>query len=281
MRYILIAVLIIILIVFIFTSSVTKNFKSLIGNLPKFTSTSSFLFSPPNYTFYSGWGSTSETSTFSNYKTSSYFKKVRIESIKNLVDYQPKYEEISLVADGISDKVDITGWSLVSNKNNFVITFGIKNLDFSKSFQESNIVLKKGDRVKIYSTYSPLGVNFALNKCSGYLNNGYFFVPPLEKNCPRPEKRDIAHLSGICQEYILKLDSCEIPKLFQINNSDPACLGYLNKINYQGCFEKYKNASDFYTKEWRIFMGREILDDLHDKVLLFDRNGLLVDEYIY
>ncbi|MGC8775796.1 MAG: hypothetical protein ACP5QN_00560, partial [Minisyncoccia bacterium] len=79
-----------------------------------------------------------------------------------------------------------------------------------------------------------------------------------------------------------KLNTCEIPKNFnQADPNDPRCLSYLKNINYQGCFNKNKNNFDFYEKEWRIFMGREILDDLHDRVLLYDNKGLIVDEYLY
>ncbi|MGB9608959.1 MAG: hypothetical protein ACPL3E_01130, partial [Minisyncoccia bacterium] len=271
MRYILIGILVIILIVFILSIGIFQNLKS-VSNFFKFNfnfPTSSMVYMPYNYSGNSFGNSNITTSSipFKKSELSPYYGKVKIENIKNLVNEFPRYEEIVLAVNNLNnEKINITGWSLVSNKSNFVITFGLKDLDFSKVFKETNILLESGDRVKIYSTYSPVNVNFKLNKCIGYLNDYYNFIPKLPENCPKIEKRDIAHLSGLCQEYILKLNTCEIPKNFnQADPNDPRCLSYLKNINYQGCFNKNKNNFDFYEKEWRIFMGREILDDLHDR----------------
>lgn len=282
MRYILIFVLIIIFIIFLFTIGIFNNlnFKKINFFSNNFSTSSLYSYLPYNNFYLSSPKSNNNLKDVPKEKISPYAGKIKIENIKNYKN-NLNYEEIVLAANNLknNEKIDITGWSLVSNKSNFVITFGLKNLDFSQVFKESNIVLGNRYKVKIYSTYSPVGVNFELNKCAGYLNESYNFIPKLPQNCPKIEKRDIAHLSGICQEYILNLKACELPKQFEI--SDPACLNYLKNINYQGCFQKNKNNLDFYSKEWFIFMGREILDDLHDKVILYDRKGLIVDEYFY
>lgn len=289
MRYILVGTLIIILIVFLINIGVFKNLQSLnFASFFKYTlPTSTYSYIPVSdnvnnksnntYLFNSNY-SNPNLKDFKKSEISPYAGKIKIERV-NISNY----EEIILSAYGLqnNEKVNISGWSLVSNKSNFVITFGLKNLDFSKVFKESNILLENGYRVKIYSTYNPIGVNFELNKCIGYLNDFYHFIPKLPEICSKIEKRDIAHLSGVCQEYILKLKTCEIPKQFIVNDNDPRCFNYLKNINYQGCLDKNKNSSDFYLKEWRIFMGREILDNLHDKVILYDNKGLVVDEYIY
>lgn len=291
MKYILPAIFIIILIVFLLTNRFWQYISGGITSFFKtFNTTSSSGWAPnitpPKWFTEWNWGGDSyyigtNTSDFKKEEFSPFYKKVVIESVK--INSNPKYEEIILAAAQLTanQNIDITGWSIVSNKNYFVITTALKELDFKKVFQQNNIFLKSGEKVKIYSTISPINVNFKGNQCIGYLNNNYDFVPKLPQNCPDIVKRDIAHLNGLCQEFILKLNKCELPVHPPIEASDVLCLNYLKNINYQGCFEKNKNNSNFDTKEWYIFMGREILDDLHDKVLLFDRSGKVVDEYLY
>jgi hypothetical protein len=289
MRYILIFVLIIIFIVFLVSIGIFKNIKSLkplkdlfFGGFP----TSSFSYLPTQSSLNTSFNHLNSNlpEGFKQNEISPYFGKIKIESIKNFGNQFPRYEEIVLSANGLSnnEKINISGWSLFSNKSNFIITFGLKSLDFSRVFKEASIILEPQDKVKIYSSYSPINVNFKLNKCTGYLNDFYNFIPELPNDCQKPSKKEIATLSGLCQEYILKLKTCEVPKnIGEADPSDPKCLNYLKDINYQGCFNKYKNDLDFYQKEWRIFMNKEILDDLHDRVLLYDNKGLVVDEYIY
>ena len=284
MRYVLIIVFIIIIIVFIFTIGVFKNFKSLVNNF-SFNFSSSTLFMPSNnYTKnYFSYFTTVETSSslpegFKEKDLSSYFKKIQIQSVK-IYNTPIPYEEIIISANNTENKVNLSGWSIKSNKNHFVLVNAVSKLDFSKVFKPENILLEKGGKVQIYSTYSPLGIDFKSNKCIGYLNESYNFIPKIAVNCPQIEKRKIAYLSGACQDYILKLSNCEIPKNPPVFDVD--CLNFIKKINYQGCYDTYKNNSDFFLKDYYIFMGRKILDDLHDRVLLFDNKGLLVDEYIY
>lgn len=290
MKYILPAIFIIILIVFLLTNKFWQDISGGFSSLFKgINSTSSFLYSDKYFNSFSNWGSDwganysnqTNTSSFKKEDLSPYYKKVVIEKIK--INSAPKYEEIILRAQqfGSNQNLDISGWSLVSNTSQFVIVGAVKELDFKKVFQEKNIVLKNGEAVKIYSTPSPIYVNFKGNQCIGYLNQFYSFIPKLSEECPQISKKDIAHLSGLCQEYILNLKKCELPNNPPTQSLDSACMNYLKNINYNGCFERNKNNLNFYTKDWYVFMGREILDDLHDKVFLFDKNGKIVDEYIY
>jgi len=286
MRYVLIIVFIIIIIVFIFTIGVFKNFKSLVNNFSFNFSSSTLFMSANNYAknYFSYFGTSGTSSPFSlpeGFKEkdlSPYFKKIQIQSVK-IYNTPIPYEEIIISANNTENKVNLSGWSIKSNKNHFVLVNAVSKLDFSKVFKPENIFLEKGGKVLIYSTYSPLGIDFKSNKCIGYLNESYNFIPKLPTNCPQIEKRKIANLSGVCQDYILKLGTCEIPKNPPVFEVD--CLNFIKKINYQGCYDTYKNDLDFFSKDYYVFMGRKILDDLHDRVLLFDNKGLLVDEYIY
>jgi len=60
------------------------------------------------------------------------------------------------------------------------------------------------------------------------------------------------------------------------------CRAYLNTVaTYGSCFEKYSQDKDFLSSEWRLWVNNDILDSQHDRLNLFDNNGLLVSDYVY
>ena len=67
----------------------------------------------------------------------------------------------------------------------------------------------------------------------------------------------------------------------QIPTNDYACQQFLATLNYKGCFEAHESDADFFSNQWWAWTGSNILDPSHDVVNLYDRNGLLVDEYTY
>ena len=138
--------------------------------------------------------------------------------------------------------------------------------------------------VYIYSSVSAFGRNLRLNKCTGYLENTYDFIPSLPRNCPTIPRSEMYYLKGSCQNYLNSLSSCKVP---DPNNTivawDENCRQFVERanINYKGCFDRYRTDPDFLSKEWWVWIGINILDPYHDRVLLLDKNGLLVDIYIY
>lgn len=151
---------------------------------------------------------------------------------------------------------------------------------------ERDIALARGEVAYIFSSASPLGRNIKLNKCAGYLENSLDFTPALPRSCPRDANRaEIVNLKGKCQDYILSLGTCAEP---DINHrdviDDRECQVYLvERYGYRGCFDRYSGDADFLSGEWHVW-AKELfpdLDDRHDRVLLFDREGLLVDLYTY
>ena len=67
-----------------------------------------------------------------------------------------------------------------------------------------------------------------------------------------------------------------------IQNEEP-CRNFINeRFGYPVCFEQNRLRPNFLSDEWRVYVNRSsILDPLHDRVLLLDRNSLLVDMYTY
>lgn len=179
------------------------------------------------------------------------------------------------------DFLAVTGWVIKAKKGEYVIprASGV----YSSYSVPGDIVLKSGERVEIYSSKSPLG-NLRLNKCTGYLETLFDFTPQLPQSCPRSyySNSDLYPFTPKCQDYVRSLGSCRIPETnFLWLTGDSACRSFLDTINYGGCLQKHQADSDFLAREWRVWTDRKILQEGHDRLLLFDSTGLLVDEYVY
>lgn len=87
----------------------------------------------------------------------------------------------------------------------------------------------------------------------------------------------------------MSLGSCEIPSADNYNSfpgtdQGNTCRAYLNTISYGNCFNKYRNDGDFLLNEWWLWIDKntfDIFDLRHDAVRLFDKEGKLVDQYVY
>lgn len=185
--------------------------------------------------------------------------------------------------------VNITGWKVKSNRLEFIIPQAVEIYQPSGVQTDSDIVLNTNNYVSIYSGTSANNKNMRLNKCSGYLENNFDFTPLLPQNCPTVYKNryEITHLSGQCQTYLFSLGSCKPIDIAFYNSLTGTsegndCRAYLNTVGtYGSCFEKYKRDKDFLSNEWKIWVGENILDSQHDRVNLFDKDGLLVSDYVY
>ena len=217
---------------------------------------------------------------------SPYFEKVQISSVSTYSwgNYPKSISLYSYLQDG--ESIDISGWKIKSNRSEIGIpkAIGVYRPDGG---EETDIILSGSNYINIYNAKSPVNKNFRLNKCTGYLENFYDFNPPLPMNCPYINRSEISYLYGECQSYIFSLSSCKMPET-SFYNSLPGsergndCRAYLNTINFGNCYSKYRNDKDFLSSEWRIWIeGDWFIDSLHDRIRIFDKEGLLADEYIY
>lgn len=240
-----------------------------------FTSPSSSAYFPsiPDYQIPSG---------FTRADLSPYFNKVKISSAY-FSSYGSAPSQIQLYAYLTpGERVNVTGWLIRGNRGSVYIPQAVDVYDPSGLAPQSDIYLKNGDVLYIYSTTSGVGVNLHLNKCIGYLSNTNIFNPPLPLNCPYINRSDIANFTGQCQTYIMSLATCQMPAANPpIPQNDYGCLAFINKLNYGGCFSVHRSDYDFLSNEWRVWTGSQFLDFQHDRLLLFDRQGLLVSEYTY
>ncbi|MFH1346688.1 MAG: hypothetical protein ABIH10_00365 [Spirochaetota bacterium] len=220
---------------------------------------------------------------------SPYFQKIRISSAyySSFSGYPSQIQIYSNLSK--DEKVDITGWKIKSNSDKEIIIPGAVNLyDLSSFLFDSNIVLSSNGYVSIYSNTSAVSRNLRLNKCTGYLENDYDFIPQLPRNCPSlsSPRSNIQYLSGACQSYLFSLGSCQVPDVSFYNslpgNDDGnACRAFLSDISYYSCIKEHRNDLDFYLNDWRVWINKNILDSQHDAVKLFDSQGLLVYQYVY
>jgi hypothetical protein len=218
---------------------------------------------------------------------SPFFQKIRISSVSysSFSGYPSQIQIYSNLSK--NENVNITGWKIKSNTGKEIIIPQAVNLyDLSNFLYDSDIILSASGYVSIYGNSSIISRNLRLNKCIGYLENDYDFVPQLPRNCPQASRSSVQYLSGQCQSYVLSLGSCQVPDVsfynsLPGNDSGNACRAFLSNINYYSCVKEHRNDLDFYLNDWRVWVGKNILDSQHDTIKLFDNKGLFVDQYIY
>ena len=227
---------------------------------------------------------------FTAAQLSPYYGKVRLNWVR------PAYGSSGVAEFSLSsalqsgESLAITGWRLASNKSAYAAVIPQAVFDYKPlgALIDGPITLTSGSRVSVIGGVSPLGKNFQLNKCTGYLNDLYAFNPSLPSNCPTPyDRSEITTFPGNCQSFILSLYGCRTIKPDDINRAagyqDAACRAFLDRFNFNACYERHSQNADFYSGEWRVWLGNIFIpfDREHDRILLFDDRGLLVDQYVY
>lgn len=196
--------------------------------------------------------------------------------------YPNQFMKITLRNDGVP--IDTTRWTLTAGAGKFVIPQGKEVYNSSSVDQPRNIVLGSGDYLFVFGQNSPMDMNFRINKCFGYLNSVYKFNPVLSNYCPRPEKSEMTDVSIACQNYLVGLSTCEVPNPDDLNKyaEDTACRTFAtSRLNYTGCFNRYRYDSDFLGREWYTYGGVNIMKEKDDVLVLRDAEGLYIDEYTY
>jgi len=214
---------------------------------------------------------------------SPYFGKVEIKELEpgtktssSLITLDTDLEK--------GEQINMTGWQLQGR---------IKSFDFSKGIQSyhpifnpvpnEDIIIKRDDTIYLSAASTPLGLAhvFKTNQCTGYLDDLSDFPIPIPEDCPDIERDDLFEVDESCQEYILDLDACEVPK--DTYALDSECRNYVtNKIGYGSCFSKYSKYNDFLGDEWHMYLNFNLVltGECHT-LYLRDQNGLFVNKYYY
>lgn len=137
--------------------------------------------------------------------------------------------------------------------------YAVKFFRLGEINEPTEITLGNREKVIRSPKPSPLGVNFQVNKCSGYLNQFLAFEPPLAPpagGCPEPD------LSGLnpafpanqeCLAFIATIPACTTPLTFP-NNLSPNCQNFIKEeFNYNACFDTHQSDPNFLLPEWRVY----------------------------
>jgi len=214
---------------------------------------------------------------------SPYIDNVTISSIRKETS-----NNVSLINLRIRPKqgetINISGWTVKTRKGTVSIPQAMEY--YKISYNPKNIIINGNATVYLIGSSSPLGSNksFRLNKCFGYLAETRNFYPRISKSCPKLKIEQISFLTPYCQDFIIKQSGCRMPNYsaeFKVS-TDSTCVSYiLDYFTYNGCSKTYFKDENYLKNYWYIYLGKNIIEPLHDTIYIYDEYGLLVDEYTY
>ncbi len=229
-------------------------------------------------------------------KRSPYYDKIRMSNISGLYQDNPNEEYLSLSTNlKKNETLKITDWYLKSEVTGYYTIIGqAALLPFPFAKTESNVVLQQGDRVYLIKGFSPIGISFRTNKCTGYFEENRTFYPSLSLQCPLSKDENLPRFSNVYDRNDECLNIIErIPRCVTRDNEfirdlpdtvSSACKTYITtQINYNTCIAKHLGDTDFPGNEYRIYLNKfgPLWRTRHDKIDLHDEKGLIVDSISY
>ncbi|MEK7610481.1 MAG: hypothetical protein AAB468_01915 [Patescibacteria group bacterium] len=224
-------------------------------------------------------------------------------------EYQANQEYIELSASGSNQApINISGWQLANRPNWRRFYPSIVPIPFATQLYitpdlpvRDPIVLAPGGRAVVVTGRPPLvglyrvAHSFRVNQCSGYLNErDYGFVPSLSSICPRVgTAAELNLLDEDCYDFVRSAPSCRVPEFERRGDIDyvdnyaspsPNCRQFIQaRFNYPDCLARHSGDPDFWTDDWRIFLGQpgEMWGKSRETIALYDRDGKLVDQLNY
>jgi hypothetical protein len=229
-------------------------------------------------------------------KRSPYYGKVSMSSISGLNNSDPNREYTTLSTNLKNDeKVNITGWYLKSETTGYYAIIGQASLlpfPFTKNYND--VVLQKNDQVILTKGFSPIGISFRTNKCTGFFEENREFTPSLPFECPKPKSEKLPKFSenfdrnDECLDIIDDLPRCKtVSSAFIRDLPDTvvtSCKNYMTaQINYNSCVAKHFDDTDFPGNQYRIYLNKfgPLWRNKREKINLYDRAGLIVDSIDY
>lgn len=229
-------------------------------------------------------------------KRSPYYSKIRMSGISGLYQSDPNKEYLSLSVNLKKDEViKITGWYLKSEITGYYAIIGkAALLPFPFTKTENDVVLAQGDKVYLTKGFSPIGISFRTNKCTGYFEENRTFTPGLSLQCPRAKEEKLPTFSSVydrndeCVNIIERIPRCAT-KDSEFFRSLPdtvpsSCRTYIEtQVNYNACVALHFSDTNFPGNEYRVYLNRfgPLWRQKHDKINLHDENGLVVDTLNY
>ncbi len=212
---------------------------------------------------------------------SPYKGKIKISYVSGYSD-KPEYESISIENRSDRENISITGFVIQSDRASFTVPRAF-NLPGFEAVAQDPVLLKPRGRALITAGMQARMMDFRENICTGYFSETSEFIPYLSQSCPRPETKNLLYLSDRCLSLMERTPSCRMPNT-RDTFIESDCSEYLSRnLNYVGCVNNYRGRSDFFSDQWLIWMQRkeEFFRNTHDKIILQDPQGRIVDEYSY
>lgn len=212
---------------------------------------------------------------------SSLRDKVSISYI-SATDSDPRNEYVTIINETESERINITGLRIETSGNEyFKIPDGYELPGMPYSVKK-NIILGPGGSATIYVGHQENMMNFQENICTGYFDETYNFGNILSRRCPRIDVSKMLNFSDSCINELEQIERC---KKFDTTRVLPAdCHQFaIEHYSYAGCVKDYQSSADFYLGNWFIWMQRgiEFFRNTHDKIILKDTAGKIIDEYQY
>ena len=229
-------------------------------------------------------------------KRSPFYGKVQMSHISGLGNQDPNKEYVSLSTNlDKKETVNITGWYLKSEVTGYYTTIGKATLlPFPFTKADSSVILQQRDRVIVTKGFSPIGISFRTNKCTGYFEENRTFYPGLSKKCPQLIDEKLPQFSSVydrndeCLEIIENIPRCTTKGssfIRDLSDTVPeSCKPYITtRINYNSCVALHFGDTDFPGNEYRLFLNKfgPLWRERSDKIILHDQNGLIVDSISY
>ncbi|MBI2098019.1 MAG: hypothetical protein HYT46_03790 [Candidatus Vogelbacteria bacterium] len=247
-----------------------------------------------------------------NLSRSPWFGQVKIRAGNARYETRPNREYLELSANyQLEEPITVTGWFLSNGRNqlggssDFVYLAPAAKLFVDGAVAGPPIILESGGRVVVTTggppntNLWPARVNFQINKCVGYLAEDvsqFRMTPSLPRACPLPRSEPGAdRLDNDCYNYVNRLSACHTPEFRRDSegyelldgrrtNLSSQCRGYIqDHFNYRRCVAWHAADSDFYGKDWRIYLNHtgELWAANREVITLYDRNGKIVDQLAY
>lgn len=144
-----------------------------------------------------------------------------------------------------------------------------------KKNEKEPIILKPGDTAYVITGYSPNGLSFQLNSCTGYFNRGTRFTPAIPTACPLVSSESwMASLPPECWAFVRSIGRCQTPAI-PLGLKPECAEAVAENTTYNACVLNHQHDADFYKNEWRIYLNRNapIYTDEFDYALIFDENN--------
>lgn len=234
----------------------------------------------------------STTKSGSETNRSPYYDKIRMSRISGLNNSDPSKEYITLSTNlETTEVVKITGWYFKSMVTGNTATIGKASLlPFPFTKTESDVILQKGDRAIITKGFSPIGISFRTNICTGYFEENRTFTPSLSMKCPLAKNEDLPLFSTIfdrndeCLKIIERIPRCRTKGNEYLRDLPDtvtdSCKNYIiAQVNYNACVAKHYSDTDFPGNEYRVYLNRfgPLWLKRNEDINLYDKNGLIVD----